>query len=352
MLYYLFETYDINIFGYITLRAGLGFFIGLLFTIFLLPVFIRWAKKQNVSQPIYDLAPSSHQAKAKTPTMGGIVFISGTLVATLISANLSDKYVLGGIFTIISVVFIGYIDDMSKIKELKNDAGLSAKAKISLQILVALIISSWLFFDGFNSELNIPFYKYPIFDMGIFSIAFWTFVMVGTSNAVNLTDGLDGLATMPSVLGLLTFSAIIYIIGHAGLSTYLLMPHIGIGEVVIISTSFAGSLLGFLWYNAHPAEVFMGDSGSLSIGAFLGYIAILGKSEILLVLIGIVFVLETASVIIQVYSFKTRGKRVFLMAPIHHHYEKKGWKENKIIVRFWIISIMANLLALISLKIR
>jgi phospho-N-acetylmuramoyl-pentapeptide-transferase len=352
MLYYLNELFSINIFGYITVRSGIGFFIGFIFTLLFMPKFIRWAIMQNVSQPIYDLAPSSHQAKAKTPTMGGIVFIISTLLAVLISGNLSNSYLLGGIFTIISVSAIGFIDDIAKIKEVKNEAGLSAKTKLFLQIIVALSISIWLYNVNFDTNFNIPFYKYPLFDMGIWSILFWSFVIVGTSNAVNLTDGLDGLATMPSVLGLITYSVIAYIIGHAGLSSYLLMPNLPIGEVVVLTASFAGSLLGFLWFNANPAEVFMGDSGSLTIGAFLGYIAIITKSEILLILVGIIFVIETASVIIQVYSYKTRGKRVFLMAPIHHHFEQKGWRENKIIVRFWIISIMANLLALISLKIR
>jgi phospho-N-acetylmuramoyl-pentapeptide-transferase len=352
VLYYLYETLDINIFQYITLRAGFGFFIALFFTLLSMPYFIRWAKAQNVSQPIYDLAPDSHQEKSKTPTMGGIIFIIGTLIATLLSANLNDPFVIGALITIVGVALIGFKDDYSKIKELKNEAGLSPRMKFTLQLIVGVTVAVWLVYIGFDTDLYVPFYKYPLFDMGFISILFWTFVIVAASNAVNLTDGLDGLATMPSVLGLLTLSAIMYIVGHAGLSEYLLMPNIPISEVVIISASFAGALLGFLWYNAHPAEVFMGDSGSLTIGAFLGYISILSKSEVLLILIGIIFVIETASVIIQVYSFKTRGKRVFLMAPIHHHYEQKGWKENKIIVRFWIISIMANLLALISLKIR
>ena len=318
-----------------------------------MPKFIKWAKSKSANQPIYELAPESHKVKSDTPTMGGVVFISATLIASFLTIDFTNMYALGGIAILLLVMLIGVKDDISKIGSGKNDAGLSARGKMALQILSAGAVALFIYFIGFDTTFHLPFYKNPVFDMGLVAVAFWTFVMVGSSNAVNLTDGLDGLATMPSFLSLLTLSLIVYIVGHAGLSTYLLMPKIiGVGEVSIIAFSLAGSLLGFLWYNANPAEVFMGDSGSLSIGAFLGYVAVLGKSEVLLILIGLVFVVETVSVILQVYSFKTRGKRVFLMAPIHHHYELKGWKENKIIVRFWLISIMANLLALITLKLR
>jgi phospho-N-acetylmuramoyl-pentapeptide-transferase len=201
--------------------------------------------------------------------------------------------------------------------------------------------------------LYTPFYKFPIFDMGYFALILWVLVMIAASNAVNLTDGLDGLATVPSIMAFFSLSAIVYVSGHAILSSYLLLPNIKTsGELAIVGTAIIGSLIAFLWYNCHPAQVFMGDSGSLPIGAFMGYMAIVSKSEILLILIGFIFVIETVSVILQVGSYKLRQKRVFLMAPIHHHFEEKGWKENKIIVRFWIISFMANLVALLSLKIR
>ncbi|OHE14106.1 MAG: phospho-N-acetylmuramoyl-pentapeptide-transferase, partial [Sulfurimonas sp. RIFOXYB2_FULL_37_5] len=206
--------------------------------------------------------------------------------------------------------------------------------------------------SDFNTNLYIPFLKNPLFDMGVFAIFFWVVVIIATSNAVNLTDGLDGLATVPSIAALASFSIIIYITGNVTMSSYLLMPHINIGEVAIVSSALIGALTGFLWYNCHPAEVFMGDSGSLTIGAFLGYLAIISKSEILLLLIGSIFVIETLSVILQVGSYKLRKKRVFLMAPIHHHFEMKNWAENKIIVRFWIIATLSNIIALISLKIR
>jgi phospho-N-acetylmuramoyl-pentapeptide-transferase len=248
---------------------------------------------------------------------------------------------------------IGFQDDFAKIKKNENLAGLKARTKLMLQIVSAFIIASFLyFFAGFSTELYVPFIKSPVFDMGIYALFLWIIVMISTSNAVNLTDGLDGLATVPSIIALTSFSIIIYITGNATISSYLLMPHINVGEVAIVSSALIGALTGFLWYNCHPAEVFMGDSGSLTLGAFLGYLAIISKSELLLLLIGSIFVIETLSVILQVGSYKLRKKRVFLMAPIHHHFEMKKWAENKIIVRFWIIATLSNILALISLKIR
>jgi len=225
---------------------------------------------------------------------------------------------------------------------------------MGLLIFIALAVSSLLIFGAhFPTTFYIPFVKMPLFDLGYFAIGFWTLVIISTSNAVNLTDGLDGLATVPSVIALGTLGIIVYLTGHAVFSKYLLLPYIpSVGEVTIIASALAGGLLGFLWFNCYPAEVFMGDTGSLSIGAFLAYMAILGKSEVLLILIGIIFVIETVSVILQVGSWKIRQKRVFLMAPIHHHFEMKNWAENKIIVRFWMIAFLANLLALITLKIR
>ena len=353
MFYWLYRHLEINIFQYISVRAGISFFIAFVLTMYLMPKFIKWAKAKKASQPIYEHAPQSHQAKAGTPTMGGIVFIIATLIATLLTAKLSNIYVLGGLLTLILFSFIGMQDDYSKISKEKNSAGLSAKAKLLLQFICAFIIGFILYYFSHTTELYTPFYKLPLFDMGVFSIILWMLVIVASSNAVNLTDGLDGLATVPSIMAFVSLSILVYVTGHAIFSSYLLLPNIQIvGELAVMGSAICGALIAFLWFNSHPAEVFMGDSGSLPLGAFMGYMAIVAKSELLLLAIGFIFVLETVSVILQVGSYKLRQKRVFLMAPIHHHFEQKGWKENKIIVRFWIISFMTNLIALLSLKIR
>ena len=353
MLYWLHKYFDVNILGYISIRAGVAFFIALFFTLFLLPMFIKWAQKTSTVQPINDWAPDRHKEKASTPTMGGVVFITATIFASLITVKLNNPFVIGSIVTLVMFSLIGFQDDYSKIRKNENLAGLKARTKLALQIISAIIVSVYLcFFADFNTDLYVPFLKSPILDMGVFSVALWILVIISTSNAVNLTDGLDGLATVPSITALTSFSVIIYAIGNAKISSYLLLPNFNVGEVAIIASALIGALIGFLWYNCHPAEVFMGDSGSLAIGAFLGYLAIISKSEILLLLIGSIFVIETLSVILQVGSYKLRKKRVFLMAPIHHHFEMKNWAENKIIVRFWIIAILSNIIALISLKIR
>ena len=353
MFYWFYRHLDINIFQYISVRAGIAFFISFLLTMYLLPKFIVWAKSKKASQPIYEHAPEGHQAKAGTPTMGGVVFIFATLIATLLTAKLNNFYIAGGLLTIALFSLIGIQDDYSKISNNKNNAGLSARGKLALQFISALLVVLVIYFYNHTTTLYSPFYKLPIFDMGIFSLIFWMLVIVASSNAVNLTDGLDGLATVPSIMAFFTLSALVYVTGHSIISSYLLLPNIQIaGELAIMGAAISGSLIAFLWFNSHPAQVFMGDSGSLPIGAFIGYMAIVAKSEILLLAIGFIFVLETVSVILQVGSYKLRQKRVFLMAPIHHHFEQKGWKENKIIVRFWIISFMTNLLALMSLKIR
>ncbi|MBY0539939.1 MAG: phospho-N-acetylmuramoyl-pentapeptide-transferase [Campylobacterales bacterium] len=353
MFYWLYRHLEINIFQYISVRAGISFFIAFVLTMYLMPKFIKWAKAKKASQPIYEHAPQSHQAKAGTPTMGGIVFIIATIIATLLTAKLSNIYVVGGLLTLILFSFIGMQDDYSKISKEKNSAGLSAKAKLLLQFICAFIIGFILYYFSHTTELYTPFYKLPLFDMGVFSIILWMMVIVASSNAVNLTDGLDGLATVPSIMAFVSLSILVYVTGHAIFSSYLLLPNIQIvGELAVMGSAICGALIAFLWFNSHPAEVFMGDSGSLPLGAFMGYMAIVAKSELLLLAIGFIFVLETVSVILQVGSYKLRQKRVFLMAPIHHHFEQKGWKENKIIVRFWIISFMTNLIALLSLKIR
>jgi len=353
LLYALHELLNINILGYITIRAGISFFLALFFTLYLMPKFIRWAQKNSSVQPIYDLAPQSHKQKEKTPTMGGVVFIGATILASLLTIKLSNMFAIGAILTLVLFALIGLKDDLAKIKKCQNGAGLKARTKLFLQILASIIVTAFLCLSaGLNTDLYVPFLKNPVLNMGMFSMIFWSIVIISTSNAVNLTDGLDGLATVPSLAALASFSIIIYFTGNAVISSYLLMPNFDVGEVAIVASALMGALTGFLWYNCHPAEVFMGDSGSLTVGAFLGYLAIISKNEILLLLIGSIFVIETVSVILQVGSYKLRNKRVFLMAPIHHHFEMKKWAENKIIVRFWIIAILSNLIALITLKIR
>jgi len=352
MLYELYLHFHINLFQYITFRAGVAFFVALIATLTAMPKFIRWATSQHFEQPIYNLV-EQHKSKSKTPTMGGIVFLTATIFASLLTLNLTNIYAIGGLLTLILFSMIGISDDFKKVVGADNRAGISAKGKIYLQILASLLVIFLIYYNGFPTELYLPFVKYPVLDMGLFLFPFATLIFLSSSNAVNLTDGLDGLATVPSIFAITTLSIFAYLSGNAILSNYLLIPNInGIGEVVIIGTALMGALTGFLWFNSHPAEVFMGDSGSLSIGGFIGYMAIVTKNEFLLILIGSIFVIEAMTVIIQVTSYKTRKKRFFLMAPIHHHFEMKNLHENKIIVRFWIIALLSNLIALISLKLR
>ncbi len=354
MLYYFYHLFDINLFSYISFRAGVAFFISFGLTLSLLPRYMAWAIGRKANQPINKYVPA-HEGKQHTPTMGGAVFVGTTLLASLLTANLENGYVWGGIFVLGAFAGVGLTDDLGKVLTGDNLRGLTARGKMGLLILFAILISLDLIYGaGFPTTFYLPFIKMPLFDMGpIGATVFWVLVLIAASNAVNLTDGLDGLATVPTIVALGTLSTITYLMGHAVFAHYLLLPHIaGVGEAIIVAAALIGALFAFLWYNSYPAELFMGDTGSLSIGAFFGYMGILAKSEILLVLIGIIFVIETVSVILQVGSYKMRKKRIFLMAPIHHHFEMKRWAENKIIVRFWTIAIIANLLALITLKIR
>ncbi|MCK5853859.1 MAG: phospho-N-acetylmuramoyl-pentapeptide-transferase [Sulfurovaceae bacterium] len=353
MLYAFYELFDINLFQYISLRAGVGFFIAFLLTILILPKFMSWAIARKAQQPINKYVPN-HASKKNTPTMGGAVFVIATLIAVLLTANLFNPYIIAGLITLIGFALVGFQDDLGKILTGDNLQGLSSKGKLGLQAIVGVVVAVFLIHVAdFPTTIYLPFFKEPILDMGNFAILFWVIVFLATTNAVNLTDGLDGLATVPSIISLATLGIIVYLTGHAIFSGYLYMPNIkGVGEVTILASSLSGALLGFLWYNCYPAEIFMGDTGSLAIGGVIAYMAIIGKSEALLILIGLIFVIETVSVILQIGSFKLRKKRVFLMAPIHHHFEMKNWAENKIIVRFWMISFLSNIIALISLKIR
>jgi len=353
MLYTVYELFDINILQYISVRAGLGFFIAFLFTLFVLPKYMAWAISKKAKQPINKYVPN-HANKQNTPTMGGAVFVISTVIGLLITADISNPYIIAGFMTIIGFALVGFQDDLGKILTGDNLKGLSSRGKMALLFVIAVAVSSFLILVAdFPTTIYLPFMKEPLFDMGYFAILFWVIVFLATTNAVNLTDGLDGLATVPSIIALSSLGIIVYVTGHAIFSDYLLLPNIqGVGEVTILATTLSGALLGFLWYNGYPAEIFMGDTGSLSIGGVLAYLAIIAKSEALLLLIGLIFVVETISVILQVGSYKLRKKRIFLMAPIHHHFEMKKWAENKIIIRFWMVAFMSNILALITLKIR
>ncbi|MBS4234722.1 phospho-N-acetylmuramoyl-pentapeptide-transferase [Campylobacter vulpis] len=353
-MYYFSELSPYAFFTYISVRAGFAFFIALILSLFLMPKFIAWAKRKNASQPIYKHAPQNHQEKSHTPTMGGVIFVFCAIFASLLCVKFDNLFAIMGLLCLISFCLIGVIDDLGKVLKKDNHSGLSPKAKMFGLIFASLLCLAPLYFSGvLSADFYIPFYKYPLFNMYIFALFFWILVLISSSNAVNLTDGLDGLATVPSIFSLATLGVFLYLSGNLIYSEYLFLPKInGLGELVVICAALIGALMGFLWFNCYPAQIFMGDSGSLALGGFIGFLAIVSKNEILLILIGFVFVLETISVILQVGSFKIWGKRVFKMAPIHHHFEKVGWVENKIIVRFWMIALLSNLLALASLKLR
>ena len=316
------------------------------------PFIINKLIKKQVGQFVRDDGPKSHLSKAGTPTMGGLLILFCVLVPSLLWARLDNIYVITVLFIGASFGVLGFLDDYLKISK-KSSKGVSAFIKICWQLITCLIFCLILHFWGFDTTLSVPFFKnfLPEIDVFIFFLAF--IVIMGTSNAVNLTDGLDGLAIGPIMISGITFMVLAYISGHINMSDYLHVFYIkGAGELAIVCGAIFGAGLGFLWYNTYPAQVFMGDVGSLSLGGILGAIAVITKNEILLLLIGGVFVAETLSVIIQVLYYKRTKKRIFLMAPLHHHFELKGWAEPKIIVRFWIVSIILALLALGSLKLR
>ena len=343
-----------NVFRYITFRTIGAAITAFLFFVLVAPAFIRYINNLQIGQVIRDDGPETHLKKEGIPTMGGLLMIFTIINATLLWANLTNRFVW--IISGVTLWFgaIGAIDDFKKIS-VNNSKGLSAKGKLLLQIAGAFILGIILFsHPDFDGHLSIPFFKAFRPDLGWFYIVFAILVVVGSSNAVNLTDGLDGLAAGPIVITSSVYLIFSYLAGHALLAEYLQIPFVpGAGELAVFCGALAGSSLGFLWYNAYPAHMFMGDVGSLSMGGALGAIAIITKQEILLAIVGGIFVMEALSVIIQVSFFKlSGGKRVFLMAPFHHHFEKKGWAEPKVVVRFWIISIILGLMALASLKLR
>ena len=344
----------LNIFRYITFRTIYGGLTAFLICFLFGPFVIKKFAQMQIGQIIQTDGPQSHMGKQGTPTMGGILILSSIFISTAIWGNLSNHYVNILLLTLILFGFIGFIDDyLMQIK--KRNMGFSAKGKLLIQVLFGLIIS-WLIYEcpDFDSSLTIPLFKDISPDLGLWYIPFACLVIVGTSNAVNLTDGLDGLAIGPYIVASVTYMFFAYVAGHVQIAEYLHVRHItSAGEIAVICGTLAGAGLGFLWFNAHPAQIFMGDSGSIPLGAILGTIAVATKQEILLLIVGGLFVAEALSVIIQVAYFKlTKGKRIFRMAPLHHHFELKGWHESKVIVRFWIISITLALLSLSTLKIR
>ncbi len=367
-----------NVFSYITLRAVLATMTALVISFLIGPRMIAWLARMKIGQSVRDDGPQSHLIKAGTPTMGGALILVAIVVTTLLWGNLSNRFVWVVLLVTLGFGAVGWVDDWRKVVY-RNPKGLSARAKFAWQSAIGLTAAIYLAFSisapdntqfirlfaawvqsGFNADLSpkadliVPFFKSVSYPLGVWGfIALTYFVIVGTSNAVNLTDGLDGLAIMPTVMVGSALGIFAYVIGNAIFSKYLGFPHIpGAGELAVICGAIAGAGLGFLWFNAYPADVFMGDVGALALGASLGTIAVIVRQEIVLFIMGGVFVVETLSVMIQVISFKTRGKRVFRMAPIHHHFELMGWKENQVVVRFWIITMLLVLFGLSTLKLR
>ena len=354
ILYAFHEAFGpLNVFRYITFRSVLGMLTALLIALLLGPPVIRWLRNLRVGQAVRDDGPPQHRAKEGTPTMGGVLILLGLAAATLAWADPREPRVWIVLGITLGFGAVGFADDYLKVTR-RNAKGLSARAKMLGLVGVATAGCAALWaLPGFDTRLAVPFFKNVRPDLGWAYIPFAVFVVVGAGNAVNLTDGLDGLAIGPVITASLTYLIFTYAAGHARIAQYLQIPYVpGAGELAVFCAGMAGAALGVLWYNAYPAQVVMGDVGSLALGGALGAVAVVSKFEIVLALVGGVFVLETLSVVIQVASYKTRRKRVFRMAPIHHHFELKGWAEPKIIVRFWIVSIILALLGLGTLKLR
>jgi phospho-N-acetylmuramoyl-pentapeptide-transferase len=343
-----------NVFRYITFRSIFAVLTALMICLIIGPWVIRKLKELQVGQYIREDGPQSHHSKAGTPTMGGLMILFAMLISTLLWADLTNYYIWVMIFVTLGFGFIGFLDDYLKVIK-KHNHGLSGKAKLLMQSGLALIVALWFFsYSGFETTLVIPFFKDLQPDLSWAFIPLAMFIIVGTANAVNLTDGLDGLAIGPMTIAAAFYLIFAYLAGHARIAAYLQIPYVsGVGEISIFLGALVGAGIGFLWFNAYPAQVFMGDVGALALGGVLGSVAIATKQEILLILVGGLFVVEALSVIMQVGFFKmTNGRRIFRMAPIHHHFELKGWPEPKVIVRFWIIAIVLGLLSLSALKLR
>jgi len=360
MLYWLERLSDggdiFNLFRYITFRAGGAFFTALLFGfLFGRPLINLLRRKQGKGQPIRDDGPQTHFAKAGTPTMGGLLILSALLFATLLWARLDNPYVWVVLGVTLAFGLIGFADDYAKVTK-QNTKGVSSRVRFMAGLVIAALAgaaAAWLHPESLSNQLAVPVFKNLLINLGVFFVPFAMIVIVGAANAVNLTDGLDGLAVMPVMIAAGTLGVIAYAVGRADFTQYLEVHYVpGTGEILIFCAALIGGGLGFLWYNAPPAAVFMGDTGSLALGGALGAIAVVTKHEIVLAIVGGLFVVEALSVIIQVLYFKRTGRRVFLMAPIHHHFEKKGWAEPQIVIRFWIISLILALIGLATLKLR
>lgn len=356
LLYDLHEIYSpFNIFRYITFRTALAIITAAVLSYALCPTLIRRLKRLSITQQIREDGPKRHETKAGTPTMGGIAIIGSVLISMIAWGNLNNIYVSVVLFSLLGFGAVGFIDDYLKVIR-RNPKGLRACYKFGLQIVLALMIGTFLYLNPFDpspATLSVPFFKKWLLHLGILYLPFVVFVMVGASNAVNLTDGIDGLAIGLVAIASLANMGLVYISGHKGLADYLQVMHLpAVGELTVFCGALFGASLGFLWHNSYPADIFMGDVGSLGLGGALGTLAVMTKQEIVLAIVGGIFVLETISVILQVASFKLTGRRLFKMAPIHHHFELKGWPEPKVIVRFWIVGIMLALLSLATLKVR
>lgn len=345
----------LNVFQYITFRSILSVITALLIALWIGPMMIRWLARYKVGQVVRDDGPKSHYSKAGTPTMGGALMLVAITITTLLWAELNNFYIWLVMGVTLGFGAIGWVDDYQKLM-LKNSKGLAPRWKYFWQSLIGLIAAVVLFLKASGpseTALLIPFIKNFAIPLGYFYIIFAYFVIVGTSNAVNLTDGLDGLAIMPIVLVSGALGIFAYVSGNVKFSEYLTVPYIsGVGEIAIFCSAIVGAGLGFLWFNTYPAQVFMGDVGALGLGAALGLIAVMVRQELVLFIMGGIFVVETLSVVLQVASFKLTGKRIFRMAPIHHHFELEGWAEPKVIVRFWIITVVLVLFGLATLKLR
>jgi len=342
-----------NVFRYITFRTIYAAITALLISFLIGPWLIRLLHDRQIGQTIRRDGPESHLAKEGTPTMGGVLLVLATVLPTLLWANLYSSYIWIAVLVTVGFGAIGFVDDYRKVIR-KDTLGLSPRKKLVLQFGLAALAACLIYLDlGIKNTVAIPFFKNVQPDLGFFYIPFIVFVIVGSSNAVNLTDGLDGLAVGPSTICAATYMLFAYLAGNVKIANYLQIQYVsGAGELTIFCGALAGAGLGFLWFNAYPAQVFMGDTGSLSLGGALGVVAVMVKQEIVLALVGGIFVIEALSVIFQVTSYKARRKRIFRMAPLHHHFELQGWAEPKIIVRFWIITIILALLAVSTLKIR
>ena len=344
-----------NVFQYITLRTILGVLTALFIALLVGPLVIRRLSHLQIGQNVRSDGPESHLSKAGTPTMGGLLILVSIAASTLLWGDLSNRFIWVVLVTTGVFGAIGWVDDYLKLTQ-GGSKGLSALSKYSWQSVAALAAALFLYFTAktpVETELIVPFFKNIAIDLSWFYVVLTYFVVVGTSNAVNLTDGLDGLAILPAVMVAAALIVFAYVTGHVNFSGYLGVPYVaGVGEVCVFCGSIVGAGLGFLWFNTYPAQVFMGDIGALALGAALGIVAVMVRQELALVIMGGVFVVETASVILQVVSFKMTGKRIFRMAPLHHHFELKGWPEPRVIVRFWIITVILVLVALATLKIR